>query len=148
VRLLAVDGSSLAHRAWHSTRGDAVGPDLDVVLAAIGSMLASTWRYGPYDVALIALDHPENRRRDLFPSYKAQRPATDPDLRAVLAALPARVEEEMARASIPGLSLGVVIDGHVDTVLSRGKVVIDDNEYHGAKGDGVFLKRGLSQYLI
>lgn len=43
---------------------------------------------------------------------------------------------------------GVVIDGHVDTVLSRGKVVIDDNEYHGAKGDGVFLKRGLSQYLI
>ena len=97
VRLLAVDGSSLAHRAWHSTRGDAVGPDLDVVLAAIGSMLASTWRYGPYDVALIALDHPENRRRDLFPSYKAQRPATDPDLRAVLAALP----DALATAGVP-----------------------------------------------
>ena len=43
---------------------------------------------------------------------------------------------------------GFVIDGHVDTVLSRGKVVIDDDQYLGTKGDGRFLKRGLSQYLI
>jgi len=43
---------------------------------------------------------------------------------------------------------GFEIDGHVDTVLSRGKVVIDKGEYLGAKGDGQFIKRGLSQYLI
>jgi dihydropyrimidinase len=43
---------------------------------------------------------------------------------------------------------GFEVDGHVDTVLSRGKVVIDNNEYLGAKGDGQFVKRGLSQYLI
>ena len=43
---------------------------------------------------------------------------------------------------------GYEIDGHVDTVLSRGKVVVDDNQYLGAKGDGRFVKRGLSQYLI
>ena len=43
---------------------------------------------------------------------------------------------------------GYVIDGHVDTVISRGTVVIDDNSYVGAKGHGQFLKRGLSQYLI
>ncbi|POH69539.1 dihydropyrimidinase [Cryobacterium zongtaii] len=43
---------------------------------------------------------------------------------------------------------GFEIDGHVDTVLSRGKVVIDDNAYLGAKGDGKYIKRGLSQYLI
>ena len=43
---------------------------------------------------------------------------------------------------------GFVIDGHVDTVLSRGRIIIDDNQYLGSKGDGVFLKRGLSQYLI
>jgi dihydropyrimidinase len=43
---------------------------------------------------------------------------------------------------------GFEIDGHVDTVLSRGKVIIDKGEYHGAKGDGQFIKRGLSQYLI
>ena len=43
---------------------------------------------------------------------------------------------------------GFEIDGHVDTVLSRGKVVIDKGQYLGAKGDGRFVKRGLSQYLI
>ena len=42
---------------------------------------------------------------------------------------------------------GFEIDGHVDTVISRGKVVVDGGEYLGAKGDGRFLKRGLSQYL-
>ena len=43
---------------------------------------------------------------------------------------------------------GFEIDGHVDTVLSRGKVIVDDNRYLGAKGDGRFVKRSLSQYLI
>jgi dihydropyrimidinase len=43
---------------------------------------------------------------------------------------------------------GFEIDGHVDTVLSRGKVIVDDNQYLGAAGDGRFVKRSLSQYLI
>ncbi|MEP6478559.1 MAG: dihydropyrimidinase [Rhodoglobus sp.] len=43
---------------------------------------------------------------------------------------------------------GFEIDGHVDTVISRGKVVIDGNQYLGAKGDGKFIKRGLTQYVI
>lgn len=43
---------------------------------------------------------------------------------------------------------GYEIDGHVDTVLSRGKVVVNDRQYVGSKGDGQFVKRGLSQYLI
>ncbi|PJJ71715.1 dihydropyrimidinase [Diaminobutyricimonas aerilata] len=43
---------------------------------------------------------------------------------------------------------GFEIDGHVDTVISRGKVVVDDGAYLGSKGDGRFLKRGLSQYLV
>ena len=43
---------------------------------------------------------------------------------------------------------GFEIDGHVDTVLSRGKVLIDGGQYLGSKGDGRFVKRGLSQYLV
>ena len=43
---------------------------------------------------------------------------------------------------------GYEIDGHVDTVISRGKVVVDDGAYIGARGDGRFVKRGLSQYLV
>ncbi len=43
---------------------------------------------------------------------------------------------------------GFNIDGHVDTVISRGTVVVNDNEYIGTKGHGKFLKRGMNQYLI
>ncbi len=42
---------------------------------------------------------------------------------------------------------GYEIAGHVDTVISRGRVVIDDGSYLGEKGHGQFVKRGLSQYL-
>ena len=42
---------------------------------------------------------------------------------------------------------GMSITGRVRTVLSRGRVVIDDGEYHGAAGHGRFLSRALSQYL-
>ena len=34
------------------------------------------------------------------------------------------------------------IKGVVETVLSRGKVVIENGEYNGKAGDGQFLKRG------
>lgn len=43
---------------------------------------------------------------------------------------------------------GFEIDGHVDTVVSRGRIVIDDNQYLGVKGHGQFVHRGPSQYLI
>jgi dihydropyrimidinase len=43
---------------------------------------------------------------------------------------------------------GFEIDGHVDTVISRGEVIVDDGEFHGRAGHGRYLKRGLSQYLI
>jgi dihydropyrimidinase len=41
-----------------------------------------------------------------------------------------------------------VIDGKVDTVLSRGTIVIQHDAYIGHKGHGQFVKRGLSQYLV
>ena len=43
---------------------------------------------------------------------------------------------------------GYVIDGKVDTVLSRGAIVIQNDQYIGRKGHGQFVKRGLSQYLV
>jgi len=43
---------------------------------------------------------------------------------------------------------GLEIKGKPDTVFSRGKVVIENDEYVGTKGDGQYLKRGLSQMLI
>ncbi|MFB8000997.1 dihydropyrimidinase [Nocardia sp. NPDC056000] len=43
---------------------------------------------------------------------------------------------------------GFEIDGHVDTVLSRGRVIVDGGQYLGAAGHGRFVKRALSQNLI
>ncbi|HEY2793199.1 MAG TPA: dihydropyrimidinase [Micromonosporaceae bacterium] len=43
---------------------------------------------------------------------------------------------------------GYEIAGRVDTVISRGSVVVSDGTYHGHAGHGRFLRRGLSDYLI
>lgn len=43
---------------------------------------------------------------------------------------------------------GFEIDGHVDTVLSRGRVIVDAGAYTGTPGHGRFVKRSLSQNLI
>ena len=37
---------------------------------------------------------------------------------------------------------GKKIKGVVETVLSRGKVVVDNGDFKGKAGDGQFLKRG------
>ncbi|MEU1338929.1 dihydropyrimidinase [Streptomyces sp. NPDC005827] len=43
---------------------------------------------------------------------------------------------------------GFEIDGHVDVVLSRGRVIVDESGYIGTKSHGRFVKRELSQNLI
>lgn len=43
---------------------------------------------------------------------------------------------------------GFEIDGHVDWVMSRGRVVVDESGYVGRKGHGRFLKRDLTSYLV
>ncbi|MFD1151186.1 dihydropyrimidinase [Saccharothrix hoggarensis] len=43
---------------------------------------------------------------------------------------------------------GMEITGKVDTVLSRGRVVVDSGGFHGSTGHGRFLSRELNQYLV
>jgi len=43
---------------------------------------------------------------------------------------------------------GMEIGGKVDTVLSRGKVVVENDAYTGTKGDGQYVKRGMNQFLV
>lgn len=38
---------------------------------------------------------------------------------------------------------GFQVTGFPDTVISRGKVVVQNNQYLGRKGDGAYIKRGL-----
>ncbi|HEX5114357.1 MAG TPA: dihydropyrimidinase [Pseudonocardiaceae bacterium] len=42
---------------------------------------------------------------------------------------------------------GMRVTGRVETVLSRGRVIIEGGQYHGGTGHGRFLSRELSQYL-
>ena len=42
---------------------------------------------------------------------------------------------------------GKRVRGKVRTVLSRGKVIIDNGAYTGHAGHGAFLPRGVTQYL-
>ncbi|MGH3354872.1 MAG: dihydropyrimidinase [Nocardioidaceae bacterium] len=42
---------------------------------------------------------------------------------------------------------GMELTGAVQTVLSRGRVVVDGGAFHGDKGHGSFLERELCQYL-
>ncbi|MGH8925820.1 MAG: dihydropyrimidinase [Acidimicrobiia bacterium] len=43
---------------------------------------------------------------------------------------------------------GLEVSGGVDTVLSRGRIIISGEQYHGRKGDGQYLARDLNQYLV
>ncbi len=43
---------------------------------------------------------------------------------------------------------GFEVTGSVHTVMSRGKVIISGGNYSGSPGDGQYLRRGLSQYLV
>ena len=43
---------------------------------------------------------------------------------------------------------GMELAGSVETVLSRGKVIIEGGQYHGRPGDGRYLHRDLNQYLL
>ena len=38
--------------------------------------------------------------------------------------------------------------GKIETVMSKGNVIISDDTYHGQPGDGEYLARGSSQYVI
>lgn len=85
--ILAVDGNSLAHRAYHAiVRDDPDGADW--VTGGLVRMLATAWSQGPYDGVVIGFDGPANRRRELFEGYKADRPDKDPELIRQLGRLP------------------------------------------------------------
>jgi dihydropyrimidinase len=43
---------------------------------------------------------------------------------------------------------GITVEGGVDTVISRGSVVVAGGAFHGRAGHGRYVKRGLSDYLV
>jgi DNA polymerase I len=118
--VLAIDGNSLAHRAWHSTRGDERSDIDGVVTGAFASMLASVWRYGAYTMLLVAFDDRTSRRREDYPEYKAQRAPTPDGLRHHLDLLIEHLRSaDVAVRVAPGAEADDVLAATVDGCLAR-----------------------------
>ncbi len=119
-QLLAVDGNSLAHRAFHSTRDDARVGTRHVTFAVV-NMLASIWHHGPYDGILLAFDHPVNRRKAWYPEYKANRGPHAPELHAALTQLHEDcVALGIATAQTPGAEADDLLAAATDACLELG----------------------------
>jgi dihydropyrimidinase len=82
------------------------------------------------------------RKGEILPGADADLVVYDPLART-------RISVESAHMNMDYSAYeGVEVAGGVDTVVSRGTVVVERSQYLGAKGHGRFVRRGLSQYLV
>lgn len=143
IAVLAVDGNSLAHRAYHAIRDtdDAVG---HFVTAGVFGMLGSVWSAGPFDAVVVAFDHQVNQRKLDFPDYKANR-VTDPDLRAHLDALVDHVTATGLHTIVePGAEADDLLAATAEACESRGwrcTVLSSDRDLTALVSDQVTLLR-------
>ncbi|MCC5949408.1 MAG: hypothetical protein JJT89_13245 [Nitriliruptoraceae bacterium] len=118
--VLAVDGNSLGHRAYHSSRPDQQDDERPLTTGAIVSMLATAWSYGPYDAVVIGIDDDVNQRKLDVPAYKAGRPPTPPELTQALRDAVAHLEACGFEVVIhPGAEADDVMAATVDAVEAR-----------------------------
>ena len=141
--VLAVDGNSLAHRAYHAIRetDDAVG---HFVTAGVFGMLGSVWSAGPFDAVVVAFDHRHNQRKLDFPEYKANRDH-DPELRSHLDALVDHVAATGLHTVVqPGVEADDLLAATAEACTVRGwhcVVLSSDRDLTALVGDHVTLMR-------
>jgi dihydropyrimidinase len=75
------------------------------------------------------------RKGVVAPGYDADLVVYDPERRHVLSASTHHMDVDYSCYE------GMEVQGGSDIVLSRGKVIVEDGQYVGQKGDGRFLKR-------
>jgi dihydropyrimidinase len=85
----------------------------------------------------------------LYPRKGVLAPGSDADVVVYDPAAQTRLSVETHHMNMDHSAYeGMVIDGKVDTVISRGAVVVEGDAYVGRKGHGRYQRRGLSQYLL
>lgn len=154
--LLAVDGDSLTHRAFHAY--EASGREADdgrPVFAVHGfvSLLASLTRRLAPDGLVVGFDSQERGwRYDRAPEYKAHRPAKDPRLAAQRDEIVDVVDEiGVARVVRPGWEADDVVASAATAAVRRGwscVVATSDRDAWQLPGGGVAVLavgRGSSQ---
>ena len=142
--VLAVDGNSIAHRAYHAIRRD--DPDGDAWLTGgFVRMLATAWIEGPYDGIVIGFDGPDNRRRELFAGYKANRPDKDPELIGQLNELPGHLAAcGFGVAQHDGIEADDILAATADACSARGwrcDVLSSDRDLVAVVSESVRLLR-------
>lgn len=84
----------------------------------------------------------------LYPRKGALQPGSDADVVIYDPAARTRLSVETHHMNMDHSAYeGMVVQGKVDTVISRGTTVIANDTYLGRKGHGRYVKRGLSSYL-
>lgn len=85
----------------------------------------------------------------LYPQKGVIAPGSDADIVVYDPSAKTRISVETHHMNIDHSAYeGFIVDGGVDTVLSRGSVIVSNGTCSGKPGHGRFLKRGLSQYLV
>ena len=82
------------------------------------------------------------RKGVIAPGYDADIVIYDPEKKHVLSASTHHMNVDYSCYE------GMEVQGNSDVVLSRGKVIIEDGEYTGTKGDGRFLKREIAREYL
>jgi dihydropyrimidinase len=85
----------------------------------------------------------------LFPQKGIIAPGSDADIVLYDPAARTRIGVETHHMNMDYSAWeGFEVAGKVDTVISRGTVIVSEDSYHGTKGHGRFVRRGLSDYLL
>ncbi|MFI5909380.1 dihydropyrimidinase [Dactylosporangium sp. NPDC051541] len=85
----------------------------------------------------------------LFPQKGIIAPGSDADIVLYDPAARTRIGVETHHMNMDYSAWeGFEVAGKVDTVISRGTVIVSEDTYHGTKGHGRFVRRGLSDYLL
>lgn len=85
----------------------------------------------------------------LYPRKGAIAPGSDADIVIYDPSAQTRISASTHHMNLDYSCLeGFELSGAVERVLSRGRMVISEGAYHGKPGDGLYLQRSLSQYLI
>jgi dihydropyrimidinase len=85
----------------------------------------------------------------LYPRKGVIAPGSDADIVVYDPAGRTRISAETHHMNMDHSAYeGFEIAGKVDTVISRGTVLVENDAFHGRKGHGRFQRRDLSQYLM
>lgn len=141
--VLAVDGNSLGHRAFHAKHHEA--PNGPFVTGTVIGMLATAWVHGPYDAVVVGFDHPDNRRKLDHPEYKAHRPPTHPDLPVHLADLRVHLDAcGFTVLEVDGAEADDLLAATADACVARDwscDLLSSDRDLTATVGPGVRLLR-------